>query len=105
MSHTPGPWTIISHDMGDEDIMFLPTGIRGSDGKTIISFDGGLCPEDFEGDVAAIRANAALVASAPEMLELLLELRECAEYWSEYDVPLGVVKRLDETIRKARGEE
>lgn len=46
-----------------------------------------------------------IVAAAPEMLEMLLELRECAEYWSEYDVPLGIVERLDETIRKARGEE
>lgn len=100
MSHTPGPWTIISHDMGDEDIMFLPTGIRGSDRKTIISFDGGLCPEDFEGDVAVIRANASLIAAAPDMLAMLEEIREWAYRWSE----IRTVEQLDKVIRKARGE-
>ena len=43
--------------------------------------------------------------AAPDMLKMLLELQECAEYWSEYDVPLGIVDRLNETIRKARGED
>ena len=38
-----------------------------------------------------------------DMLAMLEELQECAYYWSEYDVPLGIVERLDETIRKARG--
>ena len=34
----------------------------------------------------------------------LRELRECAEYWSEYDVPLGIVERLDSVIKQAAGE-
>lgn len=48
---------------------------------------------------------AALLGSAPAMLSMLLELQECAEYWSEYDVPLGLKERLDAVIREARGEE
>ena len=28
-----------------------------------------------------------------------------ADYWSEYDVPLGLKERLDAVIREARGEE
>lgn len=47
------------------------------------------------------RANAKLLRSAPEMLEMLLELQECAEYWSEYDVPIGIKERLDKVIHKA----
>lgn len=39
-----------------------------------------------------------------DMLKMLLELQECAAYWSEYDVPLGIKDRLNETIKKARGE-
>lgn len=39
------------------------------------------------------------------MLAMLEELREYAEYWNGYDAPLGIVERLDETIRKARGIE
>jgi hypothetical protein len=38
------------------------------------------------------------------MLSMLLELQECAAYWSEYDVPIGLVDRLNAVITKARGE-
>ena len=29
---------------------------------------------------------------------VLTEVRECAEYWSEYDVPVGIVDRMDEAL-------
>jgi len=38
-------------------------------------------------------------------LAVLEELRESASYWSEYDVPVGIVERIEAAIRKARGEE
>ena len=31
-------------------------------------------------------------------LAVLLELKESAEYWSEYDVPIGIHERIDEAI-------
>lgn len=36
-----------------------------------------------------------------EMLAVLQELAESAVYWSEYDVPLGIVDRINDVIRKA----
>lgn len=36
-----------------------------------------------------------------EMLAVLQELAESAHYWSEYDVPLGIVDRINDVIRKA----
>ena len=50
------------------------------------------------------RANAKLIAAAPDMLDMLIELQECAQYWSEYDVPLGIVDRLNAVIEKAKGD-
>ena len=31
-------------------------------------------------------------------LAVLQELKECASYWSEYDVPIGIHERIDEAI-------
>jgi len=48
---------------------------------------------------------AALHYAGPEMLEVLKELAECSEYWSEYFVPLGIHERIAAAIAKAEGEE
>lgn len=33
-------------------------------------------------------------------LAVLLELKESAEYWSEYDVPIGIHEHIDEAIEE-----
>lgn len=38
-----------------------------------------------------------------EMLAVLKDLQESAAYWSEYDVPLGIVDRINTAIEKAEG--
>ena len=40
---------------------------------------------------------------AAEMLAVLKELQESASYWSDYDVPLGIVDRINAVISKAMG--
>jgi hypothetical protein len=52
-----------------------------------------------------VAAQARLIAAAPELLAVLLELEESAEYWSEYEVPLGIVGRIRAAIAKATGEQ
>ena len=47
------------------------------------------------------KANATLLCAAPDMLNVLLELQESASYWSEYDVPIGIVDRINSAIKKA----
>lgn len=49
-------------------------------------------------------ANARLIAAAPDLLAVALELAESVAYWSEYDVPIGIVERLRAAIAKATGE-
>ena len=37
---------------------------------------------------------------APQMYSALKELQESASYWSEYDVPLGIVDRINDLLKK-----
>lgn len=47
----------------------------------------------------------ALIQSAYQLREVLEELEESSGYWSEYDVPLGIVDRIKGALKAARGEE
>lgn len=48
-------------------------------------------------------AHARLLTAAPDLLAVCSELVESAEYWGEYDVPIGIVARLNAAIAKAGG--
>ena len=37
---------------------------------------------------------------APQMYSVLKELQESASYWSEYDVPIGIVGRINDVLEK-----
>lgn len=49
--------------------------------------------------------RSALINAAPEMLATLEALQESAAYWSEYDVPVGIVERINEVVAKAKGKQ
>ncbi len=87
--HTPGPWRV-GHVQGA--IVYAPDGFAVANACTYHGRHG-------HADVQA--ANARLMAAAPQMLAVLQELRECADYWSEYHVPLGIVERIDAAIMAA----
>ena len=74
MTHTPGPWRILRHNLGDEEICFVPVEIRGGNGKLIVAHDGGLAPLGQEWTVEDIEANGSLIEAAPDMLEALEEV-------------------------------
>lgn len=57
---------------------------------------GAFVGELLQADTAELRAR---LAAAETMLK---ELRECASYWSEHAVPVGIVDRLDATIAKVK---
>lgn len=62
---------------------------------------------DIMRDVYMTRAQREayeqLLAQRDELLAICQELAESAAYWSEYDVPLGIVDRLNTAIAKAEG--
>ena len=86
--HTAGPWEVTEDG----------TGVK-SNQKDVKIF--------VEAEVASgceAHANARLAAAAPEMFDLLERLEESAEYWSEYDVPIGIVADIRAALKKARGK-
>lgn len=50
------------------------------------------------------KVSDALIAAAPDLLAVAMELEESAAYWSEYDVPIGIVDRIRAALAKAMGE-
>lgn len=91
-AHTPGPWTQYESD---------PLIIINSDGVSLGEMSAG-SPNVSRSEQIA---NARLIAAAPELLAVVQELADCAAYWSEYDVPLGVVDRINAALAKATGKQ
>lgn len=75
--------------------------------KQIWNFDGDYIRDQggsFILDVCSdntLFEHARLMAAAPELFAVCKELQESVAYWSEYDVPLGIVDRLNAAIKKA----
>lgn len=92
--HTPGPWTFYADLPSTEPNWHIVTNAS----RMRVLANVHIEPRN-EIDLA----NAHLIASAPDLLEVLQELQECAAYWSEYDVPLGIQDRINAAIAKATG--
>ena len=90
--HTPGPWRIKMTITGPEKSKMEVSAIIGTQAKDAIIK---VLDADFD--------DARLIAAAPTLLEVLQELEESSGYWSEYDVPLGIVERIKAAIALATG--
>ena len=75
MTHTPGPYEIVTADIGDEFACIVPVCITAN-GRTVISDNGGLAPDDEEWHAEELFANAHLFAAAPDMLAALKALAD-----------------------------
>lgn len=85
-NHTPGPWVVI----------------EGRFAWTI-----GKWPYIIAeiSNVAEYKANARLIAAAPDLLAALQACDEAMEYMSEYDIPITLPEQVKAAIKKATGEE
>jgi hypothetical protein len=107
MTHTPGPWKILTADDG-----FIGDVEKRDFGITA----GGIIAEVFyqiDDDVFAdVEANANLIHAAPDLLEACEKaygtieslIAKVPQYKLEEANAYGVSNLLDEIIRKARGE-
>jgi len=76
-------------------------------GEWTVDIDGVICADGWPiGSIVPTDrdANARLISAAPDMYAVLRELAECSEYWSEYDVPLGIHDRIATALAKAGGQ-
>jgi len=86
---TPGPWealTFSNHEL-QTDFAMVKIGSR----VHMVGYSG----ED--------KANARLIAAAPELLEALKACDEAMSYMSEYDIPLTLPGQVKAAIAKAIG--
>lgn len=115
MTHTPGPWKILRHDLGDEEIFFVPVEILAGNGKLVVAHEGGLAPINQEWTCEEIEANGSLIEAAPEMLDALVEVKmRIEEYITTCPLCGGSAERghkyyclwhvANDAIRKARGK-
>jgi hypothetical protein len=117
--HTPGPWAwevtasgeirLQTPDRGKLYVMgFARQGMRGAQPRFSLWGDGprerrGGIMHDFIEAGGDEHPDARLIAAAPDLLAVVLELQESAAYWSEYDVPIGIVDRINAAVAKATG--
>ena len=108
---TPKPWFQSHRQIPNDPEGMYDTQVYDSKGETIATIHWHKRdpkPITIEGNrytqIGTYRAkNAQLIAAAPDMIDILLELQESASYWSEYDVPIGISDRINEAIAKAIG--
>ena len=87
---TPGPWRYVRENGSPTTVQHMIAGTKP-----------GYLAEVMDCGSGDVEANAKLIAAAPDLLAVVQELEESAGYWSEYDVPLGIVDRLRAAIAKA----
>ena len=100
MTHTPGPWTV--EDKWNPDDHYAITALLGKTGRT----RGLVANFSHTPYLEQVKANATLIASAPD---LLVALEYVVQYAEKLEKSLGLHERnvtLDkgrEAIRKAKG--
>ncbi len=104
-THTPGPWRISKNRTGEPDPW-----IEGAPGyeQAIFGDDGSkvaVCEQWHPDLEAESEANAALIASAPDLLEALEALRgDLLRYPNDDARREMIIDAADAAIAKAKGE-
>jgi len=84
--HTPGPWQVNDNTLGEFSIL----NSRGDMRVATVAF----------GQVADT-ANARLIASAPDLLAVLEQVRD---FWAGGDAPEALENAIHAAIARAKGE-
>lgn len=107
--HTPGPWEIddvlnqLDEEYDGQDIVISKEGcpiatVRGTDDMSCIDDD-----EELYRIALEVQANSRLMATAPELLNCLIDARELLKDWGIDEEAAGhaLLHHIDTVIRKA----
>ena len=99
--HTPGPWRTLQEECDKPYIRIRGTipGERYKVANVLTPVYDGV----HYGEAEQTRANARLIAAAPDMLAVLQACHEAMSYMSEYDIPLTLPGQVKAAIAKAIG--
>lgn len=97
LNFSPAPWTLSLHT-SKKPKAALSYRLLDATGETVAQW---LVPHGKARRLAP--PNAFLLKAAPDLLAVCERLALSAAYWSEYDVPVGIVDELKAAILKARG--
>lgn len=111
--HTPGPWQVMNDYDGATIVIANVDGETFSDGTSTFSYDF-VCdtlPDDGDGSRSReiAKANARLIAAAPELLEALKTAKGTIRawhgrsQWDIYDRASPEMKAINSAIAKAEG--
>jgi len=99
--HTPGPWKVAGGPSWEETeaCYHIVDSKKGWVAQLWNKYE-----EDFKSREES-KANARLIAAAPEMLEALEKVKEYIEHSMNYGILAGVPEFVESAIKKARGGE
>lgn len=102
--HTPGPWRVTEED-GDGKCQYrsiAKTWVIDSQERHLMAFLQAWKGEEDLSIFDEVRANAHLIAAAPELLEALEHITQTPEY--KYLYP-GTTSLIEKAISKAKGQQ
>lgn len=107
--HTPGPWS--AHWLSNQGIFTIAGEGQVLNHAHVISYGDGESADDDAAHEALARANAALIAAAPDLLEsarraldfLRATKRECPQNGAQDEAWATFIQHLEKAIAKAEG--
>ena len=104
MTHTPGPW-IPYTEIGSEGNPHWNVAGPSCGGPLPLCqvHDGNGLSNGYGGCLSEIKANAHLIAAAPDLLEALIELDQWAQSQQGSEYPAGTFEFVQNAIQKATG--
>ena len=104
ITHTPGPWRAMWTGEGEEIMWLIARDGRATGRGTVLAELETIDAIDREIGFWQTKANAILMASAPELLEALKKTVSVLEGMNYYDDEIAAAEEFRSVIARAEGE-